>query len=205
MNRAEPKSLLLVDDDSQVLEYLSSGLRQSGYRVTTAASAEKAFNAAASVSCDLAILDMRLPDLSGAEVAEFLHRQWDIPALFMSAHDDQATVDRAIQAGGLGFLVKPVLLTSLIPALEAALARSRDLKRATEQSVHLEKALAASRVVSVAVGITMVNRGMAQAEAFEHLRQLARKQRKRIEAVAEKIVTAPLCRADDKGRDDADQ
>lgn len=191
MTEAQTTSLLLVDDDLHILEYLGSGLHQNGYRVSTAPSAEKAFNTVAAAPCDLAILDMRLPDLSGAEVAEFLFKRWDIPSLFISAFDDQATVDRAIQAGGLGFLVKPVMLSSLIPAVEAALARARDLKRVTEQSSHLERALAASRVVSVAIGITMAKQGMSQAEAFEHLRQMARRQRKKLEAVAEEIVMAP--------------
>jgi AmiR/NasT family two-component response regulator len=204
MGRAESRSLLLLTGDPGVSENLGSGLRRSGYEVTAAMSAATALEAAASAACDLALVDMRLPDLAEADAAELLHRQWDIPSLFLSPSDDRLTVDRAIRAGGLGFLVKPVALNGLIPAIEAALACSRVIREATEQSAHLEKALAASRIVSVAIGITMVKSGMTQAEAFEHLRRLARKQRKRIEAVAEKIVVAPRCGEGEEDGHDAD-
>lgn len=183
-------SLLLVDDDAPALECFCLCLRHAGYQVTAAPSPEAALASAAATTFDLAILDVRLPVFSGIELAEYLQKQYGIPTLFVSAHDDQATVDLAIGAGGLGFLVKPVEPASLMPAVEAALARSRDLKRMADQSNHLERALAANRIISVAIGVTMAKSGLTEAEAFEHMRRLARQRREKLETIAGEIVAA---------------
>lgn len=185
---AENKSLLFVDDDRLVLSTLAEGLRDAGYSVVTADSAKAAMAYADKTSFELAILDIRIPHVSGIDLAASLRDDFNISSIFLSAFDDQHTVDMAIREGGLGYLVKPVTVAKLIPAIEAALARSRDLKKLVSYSSTLEKALSANRQVSVAIGILMAELGLTEKEAFEHLRNVSRNRRQKMEIVAEEVV-----------------
>lgn len=182
--------LLLVDDELAVLEATADGLRQIGYLVTTAHNVEGALACAILNTFDLAIVDVRLPGISGIELAAYLRDHWGIPVMFLSAIDEQVTVNMAIQEGGLVYLVKPVAIDQLHPAIETALARARDLKKMIDRTTQLEKALTGNRVTSVAIGILMAKLNLTQAEAFEQLRQQARSQRQKLELVAEAVVNS---------------
>lgn len=182
------KRLLFVDDDQCVLDVLAERLRKTGYVVTCAHDVETALACAGSGSFDLAILDVRLPDVSGIELAAFLRNQWGIPSMFLSANDEQSTVDMAIREGGMVYVVKPTTAEKLTPAIEAALARARDFKAMIDRAGQLEKALSTNRVTSIAIGILMAQMGLTQDEAFEQLRQRARRQRRKLEAVAEEVL-----------------
>jgi AmiR/NasT family two-component response regulator len=185
---SDGKSLLFVDDDRLVLGTLAEGLRDSGYAVVTADCAKAALEYAATSHFELAILDVRIPSISGIDLAASLRDEFNISSMFLSAFDDQHTVDMAIREGGLGYLVKPVTVAKLIPAIEAALARAQDLKKLANYSSSLEKALSSNRLTSVAIGILMAELGLTEGEAFEHLRNVSRNQRQKMEVVAEKIV-----------------
>jgi len=182
--------LLLVDDELAILEATTDGLRQIGYQVTTAHNVEGALACAILDVFDLAIVDVRLPGVSGIELAAYLRDHWGIPVMFLSAIDEQATVNMAIQEGGLVYLVKPVAIDQLHPAIETALARARDLKKMIDRTTQLEKALTGNRITSVAIGILMAKLNLTQAEAFEHLRQQARSQRQKLDMVAEEVVNS---------------
>ncbi len=186
------KFLLFVDDDRLVLGTLADGLRDAGYDVVTADSAKTALAYAAQTCFELAILDVRMPEMSGTELAAVLRDDFNVRSIFLSAFDDQHTVDMAIREGGLGYLVKPVTVAKMIPAIEAALARAADLKKLANYSSNLEKALSSNRIVSVAIGILMAELGLTENEAFEHLRGISRNRRIKMDVVAEEIV-ASLC------------
>jgi two-component system, response regulator PdtaR len=186
----ERKALLLVDDDRLVLGTLAEGLIDAGYQITTADSVEQALHSAVNADFDLAVLDIRMPHGSGIELAARLREDFAISAVFLTAFDDQHTVDMAISEGALGYLVKPVTVAKLIPVIEAALARALDLKNLVNYSSSLEKALSANRLVSVAIGILMAELGLTEQEAFEHLRKVARSRRHKMEVVAEEVVSA---------------
>jgi len=196
----EPKSLLFVDDDRLILGTLGQGLRDAGYSVALADSGKAALAFAESTAFDLAIVDVRMPVMSGIELAARLRDEHGIPSMFLSAFDDQRTVDMAIQEGGLGYVVKLVTVSKLIPAVEAALARAHDLKTLTDHAVNLKKALSANRITSVAIGVLMAELGLAEAEAFDHLRRLARNRRQKLEAVAEEVVMSLRPSSGEAGR-----
>lgn len=139
---------------------------------------------------DLAILDIRLPDTTGIELARSLRRLRNLPSLFFSAYDDLAQIDEAVAEGGLGYLIKPVTPRQLMPAIEAALARARDLRALLQTKERLEDAVDAARNTSTAVGILMERRRLGRDEAFQYLRAEARNQRRPIEALAGCVVKA---------------
>ncbi len=180
--------ILLVDDDRLILATLGKALGNAGYSVTTVDSGEAALAAAERNAIDIAVLDMRMPGLSGIDTARRLRDGWGIPVLFLTAYGDVELVQQAIAEGGLGYLVKPVDPSQLIPAIETAHARARDLKALTESKFHLEQALDTDRSTSVAVGILMERRGLEQRAAFETLRNGARKRRRKLSEYSGEVV-----------------
>ncbi len=173
--------ILVVEDDRLVLATLTSGLKAHGFEVAQASSGQKALVLAPSFAPHLALVDVRLPDLSGPEVAKTLDSQYGIPVLFLSAYDDQDTVDQALRAGGLGYLVKPLAVTHLVPALQAALALGQRMKK-------MKGALASNQVINLAVGVLMERNRLLRQEAFELLRRRARSERCKVQELASKVV-----------------
>jgi two-component system, response regulator PdtaR len=183
-------SILLVDDDRLILATYGKGLRRAGYVVEATESAAVALDLAARHSFDLAILDIRMPEMSGLELASLLMERNQLPTLFLSAYSDQATVEEAVVKGALSYVIKPIAVSMLVPAIETALGRARDLKTLQRAKGQLESALAAERNTSVAIGMMMERHHLPQKQAFDVLRQEARSRSKIIEALAKDLVDA---------------
>lgn len=184
------RSVMLVDDDRVVLSLLAEGLRDLGYLVGTAQSAKDAIRLAGEKQYDLAVLDMRMPGQSGLALAQELARIGGPPFVFLSAYGDAAVVRDATEAGALGYLVKPVDTPQLVPFIEAAIARGKDLDALRGNNERLERALLVEQKTRTAVGIIMVRKGLDQQAAFELLRGRAREQRSKIADVAEALISS---------------
>lgn len=182
--------LLLVDDEPLILATFRHGLRIRGYDVTTAGSAEAALASAASASFDLAILDICMPGMSGLELGHLLRERHDLPSLYLTALGDENCVAQAVRGGALTYLVKPVEIPQLIPAIEAALVRAREIRALTEQTAHLDRARAGDRHTSVAVGVLLERQRLTAQQAFETLRAEARKRRQKLDAYCAEFVRA---------------
>jgi response regulator NasT len=181
--------LLLVDDDRLVLSTLSSGLLDAGYDISTAESAEEAEMLLASGRRpDLAIVDIRMSGQDGLYLARRLRELDHIPFVMLSAYSEQRMIDQASRHGALGYLVKPLDTPQLLPAIEAALSRANELQSLRETRSQLQAALDAERDISIAIGITMAQQGLARQEAFEQLRKTARSQRRKLGEVATEII-----------------
>jgi len=118
-----PLVVHVVDDDESLRAALAGLLRASGYEVRTYASAgEFLLDDTAMTGCVL--LDLRLEGPSGLDLQAALARRGrTIPIVFMTAHGDIAASVRAMKAGAVDFLVKPVERATLLAAIGAALAR----------------------------------------------------------------------------------
>jgi response regulator NasT len=184
---APGKRLLLVDDEALIVATISAGLRHAGFEVTGTRSAMEAIELARTGGYALAIVDYAMPGLNGIEAAARLS-QLRQPFMFLSAYSDQELVERAILAGALAYVVKPVDPAELVPAVRTAVHRGWEISALLEQTERLTAAIETSREVSVAVGLLMAHRGISRQGAYETLRQHARRQRQRLAEVAGKIV-----------------
>lgn len=180
----------MVDDDRVVLHLLAEGMRGLGYQVETAQSGDDALRLARQEKFDLAVLDIRMPGLSGVELAHALKDSGDTPFVFLSAYGDEAVVREATEAGALGFLTKPVDTPQLVPFVEAAIARGRDINALLGANGQLERVLQVEQKTRTAVGIIMESRKLDSISAFELLRRHARNQRRRVVDVAEELIGA---------------
>lgn len=183
-------TLLIADDDRLVLATLAEGLRRAGHTVLEAASGEEAIAIAGEQPPDLAILDMRMPGRSGVDVAVWLRERTDTPFIFLSAYGDTAAVEEAVRAGALGYLVKPLDVQQILPTIDAALMRGRELNALLEEEAQLSAALRLGRQTSLAVGILMARDQLTEQAAFNQLRAQARAERRKVSELAAELIQA---------------
>jgi len=182
--------LLLVDDDELILETLGPALLRLGYEVTSASSGDEALAAAGRGGFDLAIVDIRMLRMSGIELAWRLREEYEVPAVFLSASADRELVNAAVAEGGLGYVLKPVDLARLEPALRIALARGRELRDLVARNVRLETELSGGRAVGIAVGLLMERWRLTQDQAFQLLQNQAKGGGGDVTDQAERLVQA---------------
>lgn len=184
------RHVLVVDDDRLVLAALAEGLRASGYRVTGAASGEDALARAASDAPDLALLDVRMPGMSGIELGRRLREQAGVPILYLSAYGDGEIVRQAAEEGAFGYLVKPLDIQQIVPSIEAALTRAAEVRKLRESEAQLSTALDGSREISMAVGLLMMRDRLDRKQAFELLRGHSRSRRRPMAEVARELLAS---------------
>jgi len=181
--------VLVVDDDRLVLTTLSSSLGKVGYAITPAASGGEALELIEKENFDLVILDIRMPDISGIDVSTRLNAK-GIPFLVLTAYGDTELVESMIGNGAFSYLIKPVDVEQIVPAIEAALNRSGEIKQLRETEQNLRYALEGDRNTSKAVGILMERYRLTGEDAFQMLRMHARSQRRKLTEVANELVSA---------------
>jgi FixJ family two-component response regulator len=111
----------IVDDDPAVRDSLSLMLQQDGYQVRSFESGEAFLAAADTAIHSCAIIDIRMPGMDGIQLQEeILRRQIALPVIFLTAHGDIPKSVKAMKAGAIDFLTKPVTRRDLLTALQAA-------------------------------------------------------------------------------------
>lgn len=120
MNQADI-TVYIVDDDPAVRDSLTLMLQQDGYRVRGFESGEAFLAAADTVIHGCAIIDIRMPGMDGTQLQdEILRRRLPLPVIFLTAHGDIPKSVKAMKAGAVDFLTKPVTRRDLLAALQAA-------------------------------------------------------------------------------------
>jgi response regulator NasT len=189
-NKTARRLILIVDDDRLILATLSKGLHQAGYEVLQAASGEEAYRVALESKPDLAVLDVRMPNMTGIQLARLLREQTQVPFIFLSAYGDMDIARQAADYGAVGYLVKPVDTPQIIPAIEAGLARAEEIRKLRRTEAELNTALAESRETSIATGVVMERYHVSRKKAFETLRDFARSHQRRVSDVASELIHA---------------
>jgi two-component system OmpR family response regulator len=120
--------VLVVDDEPNIAELVSMGLRYNGFDVTSAPTGRDALSAVRRARPDLIVLDVMLPDLDGFEVAKRI-RETDggadrVPVIFLTARDTTADKITGLSIGGDDYVTKPFSIEELVARVQAVLRRS---------------------------------------------------------------------------------
>ena len=128
-------TVLIVEDEAIVAADLAGKLEQLGYEVAgTAAKGEEAVELACALRPDIILMDIRLKgSMNGIEAAEATRRRIDVPVIYLTAHSDAATIDRAKLTEPFGYILKPFEERELATAIEMALYKHRADRRVREQ------------------------------------------------------------------------
>ena len=120
------KTILVVDDEEDILELLDYNLTKEGYRVLRAASGEKALELAKTERPDLIVLDLMLPGLDGLEVCKHLRADRstaDIPIVMLTAKGEEADIVLGLELGADDYVTKPFSPRVLTARVRAVLRR----------------------------------------------------------------------------------
>jgi response regulator NasT len=187
--------ILVVDDDRLVLATVTHGLAQAGYEVIDADNGDDAILLARKHKPRLAILDMRMQGKSGMDVARYLAANTDTGFMFLSAFGDSDIVEEATRMGALGYLVKPLDVRQIVPAVRAALSRANERRGVTEIAADPEPAAATApasheRDEYIAAGILMERLRIDFDRAAAALRLQAQAENKAVSELASAMVEA---------------
>ena len=169
-----PSKILVVEDESIVALDLQSILNRMGYNVVaTAISGEEAIELAATSQPDLVLMDIRLRDsMDGVETAQQLLIQFGIRVIYLTAHADESTLQRAKITEPLGYLVKPFEERELRGTIEMALYKIQVDKLLQMQAARLQRVIS-----TVPEGVALLDSQfrivLANARAREYLYFLA--------------------------------
>jgi two-component system KDP operon response regulator KdpE len=123
--QTDADSILVVDDESEILRAVQSGLRAQGYEVRAASNGEEGLRLATLSMPDLVILDLMMPGMDGLEVCRRLRAWSDVPILVLSARTSERQKVTVLDEGADDYLTKPFGMDELTARIRAALRRHR--------------------------------------------------------------------------------
>lgn len=195
MNRSasvkEKWRIIIADDESLIRLDLREMLTHIGYDVVAeAADGRTAMELARKLHPDLVIMDIRMPEVDGITAAEDLTRERIAPVVLLTAYSDQTLVERAREAGVVGYVVKPFREAELMPVIELSRARFDEFRTLEREVGSLKEALETRKVIERAKGVLMETHGLRESEAFHRIRKTSMDARKSMKEVAEAILLA---------------
>jgi two-component system OmpR family response regulator len=128
------KTVLIVEDEDNILEAVRYNLTKEGYDVIAAGDGEVGLDLARTANPDLVILDIMLPKLGGFQVCQLLRRETDIPIIMLTARGEETDRVVGLELGADDYVTKPFSMRELLARVRALLRRS-DL---TNQKRHYE-------------------------------------------------------------------
>jgi len=185
--------VVIAEDEAIIRLDLRETLEEEGYQVVgEAGRGDQALKLIRELQPDLAILDVKMPGMDGLEVARQVGDERICGVLVLTAFSQREIIEQARDAGALAFLVKPYQKSDLIPAMEMAIARFRELQALSEQNDVLEEKLESRKIIDRAKGRLIDEFAMKEQEAFAFIQQTAMTERSRMRDVAEKILSGEL-------------
>ena len=187
----ERTRVIIADDESVIRMDLREMLTNLGYLVIgEVGDGRSAINLARELRPDIVVMDIKMPDMDGIEAAQILTQDRVAPVLLLSAYSQQDLVQRAQQAGVVGYLVKPFRESDLTPAIEISLSRFNEFQTLQREVESLQDALETRKIVDRAKGILMDSQGLSETEAFRKIQTMSMNNRKPMRAVADAIILA---------------
>ncbi len=183
--------IIIADDESLIRMDLREMLLNLDYLVVgEVGDGRSAVNLARELKPDVVIMDIKMPDMDGIEAAKILTEERIAPVILLTAYSQKDLVERAKEAGVVGYMVKPFRESDLVPAIEVALARFKEFETLHKEVQDLQVALETRKLVDRAKGILMDSQGLSEAEAFRRIQKMSMNTRKPMKEVAEAIILA---------------
>lgn len=186
---ADPLSIVVAEDEALIRLDLSEMLVELGYNVVgQAGDGESAVRLVSALAPNIVLLDVKMPVLDGLSAAEQINQLGTTAVVMLTAFSSPEFVERAAQAGVMGYLVKPVNQSDLRPALELARSRFAEQASLTAEIGQLTQQLQTRKLVERAKGVLQQQYGLDEAASFRWLQKAAMDRRLSMAAVAEVVI-----------------
>ena len=188
----EPVRIVLAEDEAIIRLDLRETLEEEGYVVVGETSrGDQVLDLVRDKQPDVAILDVKMPGTDGITAASQIRDERLCAVLLLTAFSQRDLIARAADAGALAYLVKPFERAELVPAVEVALVRFRELVALNHQVERAEAKLEARKAIDRAKGRLMDAHSMSEADAYSHIQQRAMSERRSMAEVAAEIIESP--------------
>jgi two-component system, response regulator PdtaR len=185
------RRVLVIDDHEPSRRHLVRTLTEAKYEIAgEGASGKSALTLARSAAPDVTIMAVGLPDMDGIEAAREMMRVQPLPIVLITSHYDTATIERAKQAGVMGYLVKPLRAEELTPTIEVAVTRYQDFLSLHQENSNLKENLASRKLIERAKGLLMEQRELSEEQAYTLIKKTSMNMRKPMVDVAQAILLA---------------
>ena len=188
-NDGTARRIVVAEDEALIRMDLIEMLSGAGFDVVgQAGDGRRAVELAHELRPDLVILDVKMPILDGISAAEEIIGADVAPVLLLTAFSQRSLVQRAVEAGAMGYLVKPFTPQDLFPAIDIALARFEQMQELRKEVADLEQTLEARKLVERAKSILIAKFTMTEPQAFRWIQQAAMDRRLSMKDVALVVI-----------------
>jgi two-component system, response regulator PdtaR len=185
--------VVIAEDEAIIRMDLRETLEEEGYEVVgETGRGDEVVELVRTLQPDLAILDVKMPGMDGVQAAGIITKEKLCGVLILTAFSQREVVEQARDAGALAYLVKPFQKGDLIPAIEVAIGRFRELRNLTGEIDALGEQLEARKTIDRAKGLLMDECEMKEADAFTFIQRTAMSERTKMRDVAERILDGSL-------------
>ncbi len=186
----EGLSVVVIDDEPITRMDLKEILESKGCQVLgEAGDGFDAIELCRKNNPDLVLLDIKMPFLDGISAAKIINDEGLAETVvLLTAYNEKEFIDGAKKSGVGGYLVKPIDEKSLIPNIELAVARSREMKKLKRDFEEVSNRLESRKIIEKAKGIIMKQNNLCEQDAYDYIRNISKKKEIAMKRVAEIIL-----------------
>ncbi|MGC1511674.1 MAG: response regulator [Acidimicrobiales bacterium] len=185
--------VVIAEDEAIIRLDLKETLQEEGYEVVgETGRGDDAVVLVRELKPDIAILDIKMPGMDGLSAAREITAERHAAVLILTAFSQRDLIERARDAGAMAYLVKPFQRSELIPAVELALGRFREMIALEAEVRGLEEQLETRRLVDRAKGMLMDGHEMSEGSAFSFIQQTAMRERVTMKVIAARVIGGEL-------------
>ena len=194
MNEARPLIRIVIAEDESIIRMdLRESLEEEGYVVVAdVGRGDLAVEAVRTYRPDVAIFDIKMPTMDGLEAARELSNDKICPVVMLTAFSQREVIEQARDAGALGYIVKPFQRSDLVPAVELAIARFREMRELAGERDDLGNQLELRKLLDRAKGRLLDEYSMTESSAYTFIQQTAMSNRMRMADVAQGVLDGSI-------------
>lgn len=181
--------IAVADDESDMRDFFEKVLPRCGHQVVAVAETGAQLVALCrQLQPDLVITDIKMPELDGIEASRQICQERPVPVILVSAYHDPGLIERAAGDHVLAYLVKPIGIADLQPAISIAVRRFEEALSLQKENKDLKQTLADRKIIEQAKGLLMKTAGIDEKEAFRRLQELASDRNQKLIDAAQSVL-----------------
>lgn len=194
MSTTQPSTRIVIAEDEAIIRLdLRETLEEEGYIVVAdTGRGDDAIELVRQHRPDVAIFDIKMPGLDGLDAARVVSAEKLCPVVMLTAFSQREVIEQARDAGALAYLVKPFQKTDLVPAIELAIGRFREMLTLSGERDALGEQLELRKLLDRAKGLLIDKYSMTEQSAFDFIQKYAMSTRAKMVDVANQILSGQI-------------
>jgi response regulator NasT len=194
MNSTQQSTRIVIAEDEAIIRLdLRETLEEEGYLVVAdTGRGDDAIELVRQHKPDVAIFDIKMPGLDGLDAARVVSAERICPVVMLTAFSQREVIEQARDAGALAYLVKPFQKTDLVPAIELAIGRFREMMTLSGERDALGEQLELRKLLDRAKGLLIDRYSMTEQSAFDFIQKNAMSTRAKMVDVANQILNGQI-------------